>query len=97
MRTYRYDLDIQEIKEIGGGPILSYQSKGHHDSNAFAEWAEADYVLKIPDREKVMWAYQRAVPSCDGDGMMLVNCHESGRGAYPITFIAMEYVEDTNV
>jgi hypothetical protein len=97
MKIYRYDLDIWEIKEIGGGPILSYQSKGHHDENAFAVWLEQDYVLKVPDRDKVMWAYQRAVPSADGDGMMLVNCKESGRGAYPVTYINIEHVEDAEL
>ena len=97
MRTYRYDLDIEEIREIGGGPVLCYQSKGHHDENAFAVWTEADYLLTIPDRDKVVHAYQRKVPSLDGNGMMLINCKEPGRGAYPVTYIDFEHVKDAEI
>ena len=97
MKTYRYDLDIQEIREVGGGPVMAYQSKGHHDLGAFAEYAGVSYMLTIPDPEKAVHTYQRVVPSADGDGMMLVNCAGPARGAYPVTYIDMQYVRDAEI
>lgn len=90
MSKKTYPLSVIGVMEFEGYSYLSYQSKGHHDKEAFCkgvfEVTEGDHN---PPVEEIDHLYCRCVPVLDDDrefyGMIYQYTKEAGRGAFPVT------------
>ncbi len=84
----QYDLSVQGITEFeGGGHYMEYQSKGHHDAEAFRFGLETNWERTIFDTSKVRHEWRRCVPSGLERQWLLIEAKPHSRGAYPVTVV----------
>lgn len=89
-------INVEELRELGGGPLMGYYAKGHHDAAAFIEsvnhWLDRHDKQIAGERYVVKHVYWRNVPATEyGEGFTLfVEAPGPGRGAYPVTVVEVD-------
>lgn len=89
-------INVEELRELGGGPLMGYYAKGHHDHGAFIaavnEYIDGRDSELAAERYSVRHDYWRNVPAPQyGDGAILfVTARGPGHGAYPVTIVEVD-------
>lgn len=84
------EAEIHELREVGGGSVMGWYAKGHHDRQAFAREATEQWCIEgwIPPAA-VQQAWWRCVPTTDDWGYPCSAFHPANprsRGAFPVTY-----------
>lgn len=88
--------NIETLRDIDNGEILTFYSKGHVKESLFVEYVEKEYDCKInPDKVYHTWFHNQ--PCASGGFIVNENVHPgNNRGWYKVTVYHIQYWKNSN-